>query len=170
MATITSIAQEQSTTLLLSYAFSGALGSVPNGVSCSLFSQTAEIFSFVAALDHPGHVHDKLIDRHLVVIDRHRSEVLSASPIEISREQLADAILSATGQHLSTSTRFSDGSLSISYKVSVEEDPNEFYILQPRHHGNVASTNSFMQLVSSTIDLTILPLPTVYPILGDVER
>lgn len=67
-------------------------------------------------------------------------------------------------------SRFTDGALSISYKVSIEEDPDIQYIVQLHHHGKVTSMNLVMGLISSSVDPSILALPTVYPIPGEEQR
>jgi hypothetical protein len=66
--------------------------------------------------------------------------------------------------------RFTDGALSISYKITVQEQPEDAYILQLRHHGNVSSMDALMTLISQTVDPRILPLPRVYPIPGEMNR
>ena len=83
---------------------------------------------------------------------------------------LSEGVLVAKGDHLKVFSRFTDGTLSISYRVSIEEDPDIQYILQLRHHGNVTSMNLLMSLISSSIDPSILPLPAVYPIPGEEQR
>lgn len=97
-------------------------------------------------------------------------KIQTPRPIYLSEAELREVVLTATGHHLKTSSRFTDGALIISYKVSVEEDPDIQYIVQLRHHGNVTSMNLLMSLISSTIDPSILPLPAVYPIPGEEQR
>ncbi|KAL9095546.1 MAG: hypothetical protein Q9163_006504 [Psora crenata] len=84
--------------------------------------------------------------------------------------ELAEAIFAATGQHLASSSRFTDGMLSISYKVTVQHSPDVAYVVQLRHHGRVASMDFLMNWISRTIDPRILPVPPVYPIPGEMER
>ncbi|KAK3330469.1 hypothetical protein B0H66DRAFT_572519 [Apodospora peruviana] len=118
--------KDEAASALLAFIFSGALGST-NGkgvVSYALIETTATTFFWSAAL--------KDFDGPAVPVDRYL---------------LADAILSATGQHLASWTRFTDGALSISYKVTVQEDADVAYV---------------------TVDPRILPVPPVYPI--PVER
>jgi len=78
-------------------------------------------------------------------------------PISLSEAELREAILAATGHHLKAFSRFTDGALSISYKVSIKEDPDIQYIVQLRHYGKVTSMNLLMKLISSSIDPSILP-------------
>lgn len=88
----------------------------------------------------------------------------------LSRVEFEEAVLTATGHRLKASSRFADGAFSISYKVSIEEDPDIQYVVQLRHHGNVTSMILLMSFISSAIDPSILPLPTVYPIPGEGQR
>ena len=160
------ITYEQGTSILLSHMFSGAIGPAKGkSVSYSLLQETENLFFFIAALqdwDESG----KPIDRYQVVINRISGVVQTPEPISLSTTELADAILDGTGHHLANARRFTDGSLSISYKVSVHDAPDE-YVLQLRHHGDVSSMNGIMQLISWTIDPHILPIPTVYPLVHE---
>ena len=52
-----------------------------------------------------------------------------------------DAVLSGTGHHLKTISRFTDGMLSIFYRISVEDSEIE-YTHQLGYHGDVSSTNA----------------------------
>ncbi len=88
----------------------------------------------------------------------------------LSKVELEETVLTTTDHHLKTYSRFADGALDISYKVSIEEDPDIQYVVQLRHHGNVISKNLLMRFISSAIDLDILSLPTVYPIPGEEQR
>jgi hypothetical protein len=110
------------------------------------------------------------IDRYRIEIDRRSKEISPPQPIQLTDAELSDAILSATGQHLASATRFTDGALSISYKVTVQESLETAYVVQLRHHGNVASMDSLMTLISNTADPQILPVPPVFPIPGERER
>jgi hypothetical protein len=60
--------------------------------------------------------------------------------------------------------------MSISYLVSVWYNHDVKYVVQLRHHGDVASMNAILELLSRTVDPHILPLPLVYPIIGERER
>ena len=154
---------EDAISLLLQLMFSGAVGpTVGKGVGYSLMQENEDSFVFIAGLEDMEM--EEPIYRYRVVIDRESGKVDPPELVSLSTPDLADAILHATGQHVAESKRFTDGALSISYKVSVQEDPDVQYILQLRHHGNVESMNTIMQLVSSKVDHRILPLPTAYPI------
>lgn len=147
--------------------FSGAIGPTNGkGVGYALIEETSTVFSWSASLediDGPA----TPVDRYLIKIDRRSKEISPPEPIALSKAELTEAIYSATGQHLASSTRFTDGALSISYKVTVKESPDTANVVQLRHHGRVASMDSLMSLVSKTIDPHILPVPQVYPIPGD---
>jgi hypothetical protein len=155
---------------LLSFMFSGAVGpAMGKGVGYALAEATATTFSWVAALEDIDGL-PVPIDRYLVTFDRRSREILSSKPIALSVEELSDAILAATGQHLASSARFTDGALSISYKITTREQLEDAYILQLRHHGNVSSMDSLMTLISRTVNPQILPLPKVHPIPGEMNR
>ncbi|KAF1961701.1 hypothetical protein CC80DRAFT_522437 [Byssothecium circinans] len=152
------------------YIFSGAIGSPKGkGVGYALIKATPTTFSWSAALEDIDESATPIL-RYLVKIDRRSKEISLPEPIELSETELADAILVATGQHLASSTRFTDGALSISYKVTVQESQDDTYVVQLRHHGRVASMDALMTLISTTTDFHILPVPPVYPILGEMER
>ncbi|QYT02282.1 APH domain-containing protein [Trichoderma simmonsii] len=162
------LTEDEGVKALLAYIFSGsAIGPMGDkGVGYSLLKSSLTSFSWSAALeDFDGP--DTPVDRYLITIDRRTKKISTPEPIVLSETELADAILSATGQHLYSWARFTDGSLSISYKVTVEEDDNASYVIQLRHHGYVASMDSFMTLISRTIDPSVLPIPPVYPIPGE---
>ncbi|KAL6690024.1 hypothetical protein J3F84DRAFT_222406 [Trichoderma pleuroticola] len=162
------LTQDEGVKALLAYVNSGsAIGRVGNkGVGYSLLKSSPTSFSWSAAIeDYDGP--DTPVDRYLIKIDRRTEKLSTPEPIVLSENELADAILSATGHHLSSWARFTDGSLSISYKVTVKEDDNASYVIQLRHHGYVASMDAFMTLISRTIDPNVLPVPPVYPIPGE---
>ncbi|KAI3324464.1 hypothetical protein HD806DRAFT_492678 [Xylariaceae sp. AK1471] len=162
--------QDEAASALLAYIFSGAIGSPKGkGVGYALIKATQTTFSWSAALediDGPA----TPVFRYLVKIDRESREISPPEPIVLSETELAEAILAATGQHLASSARFTDGALSISYKVTVQESQDVAYVVQLRHHGYVASMNALMTLISRTIDSHILPVPPVYPIPGEMKR
>lgn len=162
--------KDQAVSKLLAYVFSGAIGPTNGkGVGYALIEETSTVFSWSASLediDGPA----TPVDRYLIKIDRRSKEISPPEPIALSKAELTEAIYSATGQHLASSTRFTDGALSISYKVTVKESPDTAYVVQLRHHGRVASMDSLMSLVSKTIDPHILPVPQVYPIPGEMKR
>ncbi|KAK4144547.1 uncharacterized protein C8A04DRAFT_36543 [Dichotomopilus funicola] len=162
--------QDEGVSALLAFVFSGAIGSPEGkGVSYALAEATATSFSWVAALedmDGPP----VPIDRYLITFNRLHREILAPKPIVLSNRELADAVLAATGQHLASSARFTDGALSISYKITVQEHSDIAYILQLCHHGRVASMDSLIRLISTTASPQILLVPAVYPIPGEMER
>ncbi|KAL6818472.1 hypothetical protein GGI42DRAFT_338243 [Trichoderma sp. SZMC 28013] len=163
------LTEDEGVKALLAYIYSGsAIGPVGKnkGVGYSLLKSSLTSFSWSAAIeDFEGP--ETPVDRYLIKIDRRTNEISTPELIVLSETELTDAILSATGQHLSSWARFTDGSLSTSYKVTVEEDDNASYVIQLRHHGSVASMDAFMTLISRTIDPSVLPVPPVYPIPGE---
>jgi hypothetical protein len=159
--------RDEAAAALVSYIFSGIIGSpAGKGVSYSLLAATDTTFSWIAALEEEEST-GQPIDRYRVDIDRVSREIQPPIPISISESDLSEAVFSAIGQHLKSFSRFTDGALSISYKVSVEESPDIQYIVQLRHHGNVTSMNLLMALISSSVNSNVLPLPNVYPIPGE---
>ncbi|KAF3075889.1 hypothetical protein CFAM422_001429 [Trichoderma lentiforme] len=163
------LTEDEGVKALLAYIFSGsAIGPVDGkGVGYSLLKSSSTSFSWSAAIeDFEGP--DTPIDRYLIKIDRRTKKISTPQPIALSENELADVILSATGQRLSSWTRFTDGSMSTSYKVTVKEDLDAAYLVQTRHYGSVASMDSFMTLISRTIDPSVLPVPLVYPIPGEL--
>lgn len=162
--------QDDAASALVTYIFSGVIGSPKDkGVSYSLLEATDSTFSWIAALEEEENT-GQPVDRYRVDIDRLSRKIQTPMPISLSEAELREAILAATGHHLKAFSRFTDGALSISYKVSIEEDPDIQYIVQLRHHGKVTSMNLLMKLISSSIDPSILPVPTVYPIPGEEQR
>ncbi|KAI9708790.1 MAG: hypothetical protein M1820_003745 [Bogoriella megaspora] len=164
--------QDEAASALVAYIFSGAIGpSKGKGVCYALIQATATTFSWSAALeDADDDAPAGPIDRYLINIDRRSKEVSAPKPIVLSETELTEAILAATGQHLTSSTRFTDGLLSISYRATVQERSDVEYVVQLRHHGYVASMDSFMTLISRTVDRQVLPVPPVHPIPGEKER
>ncbi|KAK4038308.1 hypothetical protein C8A01DRAFT_17583 [Parachaetomium inaequale] len=162
--------QDEGVAALLAFVYSGAIGSPKGkGVGYALAEATATNFTWVAALegiDGPP----VPIDRYRISFNRRTREILPPQPVVLSEQELAEAIQAATGHHLASSTRFTDGALSISYKIEVQERSDIAYILQLRHHGRVASMDALMTLISRTVDPAILPLPQVYPIPGEMGR
>ncbi|KAL9092996.1 MAG: hypothetical protein Q9165_004134 [Trypethelium subeluteriae] len=162
--------EDDAVSALLTYIFSGIIGSPKSkGASYALVKATPTTFSWMAALedfDEPP----TATPRYLIEIDRRSRNISPPEPIVLSEGELAKSILAATGQHLSSSARFIDGALSISYKVNVEESQDVAYVVQLRHHGRVASMDALMILISKTTDSHILPVPPVYPIPGEMER
>lgn len=168
----TLMTREEAFSSLLAYCFSGAIGPASGkGVGYALIESTPETYSWSACLEDfdgpPGP-----IDRFLIKIDRQSRNMSSPALIALSETELAEAILVATGQHVATATRFTDGALSISYKVTVHEhpEPDFAYVIQLRHHGSVASMDALMGHISRTVDAGVLPVPLVFPIPGERER
>ncbi|PKK45160.1 hypothetical protein CI102_8558 [Trichoderma harzianum] len=162
------LTEDEGVKTLLAYIYSGsAIGPVGDkGVGYSLLKSSPASFSWSAAIeDFDGS--DTPVDRYLIKIDRRTKKISTPEPIVLSENELADVILPATGQRLSSWTRFTDGSMSTSYKVTVKEDPDVAYVVQIRHYGSVASMDSFMTLISRTISPNVLPVPPVYPIPGE---
>ncbi|PTB53987.1 hypothetical protein M431DRAFT_520901 [Trichoderma harzianum CBS 226.95] len=154
------LTEDEGVKTLLAYIYSGsAIGPVGDkGVGYSLLKSSPASFSWSAAIeDFDGS--DTPVDRYLIKIDRRTKKISTPEPIVLSENELADVILPATGQRLSSWTRFTDGSMSTSYKVTVKEDPDVAYVVQIRHYGSVASMDSFMTLISRTISPNVLPVP-----------
>ncbi|KAL6816183.1 hypothetical protein V8C40DRAFT_254668 [Trichoderma camerunense] len=163
------LTQDEGVTALLAYIYSGsAVGPVGSkGVGYALLESSPTSFSWSAAIeDFEGPASP--VDRYLIKIDRRTKKISTPEPIVLSENELTDAVISATGQHLSSWARFTDGALSISYKVTVKEDDNLSYVVQLRHHGCVASMDLFMILVSQRINPSVLPVPQVYSIPGEM--
>jgi len=164
------MSQDDAAVALLAYAFSGAIGPAEGkGVIYALMSTTPTTFAWSVGLEDID-ADPTPIDRYLVKIDRQSKEILPPEPIMLLETELEEAIFAATGQHLASSSRFTDGMLSISYKVTVQHSPDVAYVVQLRHYGRVASMDFLMSLISGTIDPRILPVPPVYPIPGEKER
>jgi hypothetical protein len=128
------------------------------------------MFFWSAALEDLYRPHaDTPIDRWLAKVDRRLRKVLPLEPIATPEPELAEAFLSATGQHQASSTRLTDDALSVSYKARARGF-NVAYVVHLRHHSNAASMDSLMLLISQTIDSNVLPVPPVYPIPGEKTR
>lgn len=162
--------RDDAASALVTYIFSGVIGSTKDkAVNYSLLEATDSTFSWIAGLDE-GENTGQPIDRYRVDIDRLSGKIQPPTPILLSEVELREVILAATGHHLKEFSKFTDGLLSISYKVSIEESPDIQYVVQLRHHGQVTSMNLLMSFISSNIDPNILPLPPVYPIPGEEQR
>ena len=141
-----SITLDDAISILLKLMFSGVVGpTTGKAVGYALMDETVDYFVFVAGLED-SEESEEPIHRYRIAVDRESGEVDPPEFVSLSETALADAILLATGHRVARSERFTDGAFSISYKVSVEEDPNIEYVLQLRHHGNVGSMNTIMQL------------------------
>jgi hypothetical protein len=158
----------RATKQLIAFVFGGGLGRVnPAGklLSCSFLPNYSEgtSFVFIAAWEEEDSPSVVPIQRYRINIDKTSGKVASCELIALTSEEIHRLILDATGQRVSTYSRFTDGAISISYKISVMEDPETSYILQLRHYGDTPSINTLMRLVSSSIDHSILPVPTCFP-------
>ncbi|KAI4136582.1 MAG: hypothetical protein LQ341_005542, partial [Variospora aurantia] len=164
------LTQDAAVSILLAYCFGGGIGaSQGKAVTYSLSSATPSVFSWWATLqDSDGP--PMPVDRYLIEIDRRSREVSHPKQVQIPETELAEAILAATGQRLASSSRFTDGSLSVSYKVTVQDDPDVAYVVQLRHFGQVTSMDSLISWISTNIDPRILPVPPVFPIPGERQR
>ena len=161
---------QEGISLLLRLMFSGAVGSA-NGkaVSYSVLEEKEDCFVFIAALEDIDQTNVP-VHRLRIAMDRESGKIDPPEAISLSSTELAAAIRRATGNQVADFARFTDGALSISYKVSVKDHPDIQYVVQLRHHGKVASMNALMQLASSTISPQLLPLPAVYPIADEADR
>jgi hypothetical protein len=88
---------------------------------------TDSTFFWIAALEDEDST-GQPIDRYRVDIDRLSSKIQTPILISLSEAELQEASLAATCHHLKAFSRFTDGALSISYKISIEEDPDIQYI------------------------------------------
>ncbi|CAH0046453.1 unnamed protein product [Clonostachys solani] len=164
--------EDEALSALMSYVFSGGLGA-PTGKDAgySLIEATPTSFSWSVALDG-GDEASAHADRYRINIDRQSGQITSPGPIAISETEQAQVIALATGQTLTSSTRFLDGARSISYQVTVEENPDTAYLIHLRH-GNVASMESLITRLSRTpkaVTEHVLPIPAFFPIPGERER
>jgi hypothetical protein len=110
------------------------------------------------------------VDRFRIEVDRETREASAPEKIEISAEEMQAAVLPAIGETLATSCRFIDGGLSISCKVTTTEKSDLTYVVQIRHHGNVASMDSLMKYVQHHSEPGILPMPAVFSIPGEAAH
>jgi hypothetical protein len=121
--------QDDAASALVTYIFSGVIGLPKDkGVSYSLLEATDSTFSWIAALEEEENT-GQPIDRYRVDIDRLSRKIQMPMLISLSEAELREAILAAIGHYLKAFSRFTDGALSISYKVSIEEDPDIQYIV-----------------------------------------
>nr|POE76183.1 hypothetical protein CFP56_59663 [Quercus suber] len=155
---------------LVKYAYSGVLGSTEGvGVSYALLRTTDSFFTDSAALKAergpPGPV-----TRYQISINRQTRELSNPQKIEITDEDMQKAIFAATGETVASSSRFTDGGLSISYKVATTQRPDTPYIVQLRHHGKVASMDAIMRFIWMNNQPDVIPMPAVYSIPGYQER
>ncbi|KAL1845308.1 hypothetical protein VTK73DRAFT_699 [Phialemonium thermophilum] len=164
------LTEDEAASMLVAHVFSGAIGPPRDkAVAYALVEATPTAFVWSAALedlDGPA----VPVDRFRIRIDRRTREISSPQPMVLTRQELAHAILSATGQHLASAARLTGGALSVSYQVTVHEAPDVAYVVQLRHHGRVASMDALMTFLSRTVDHHVLPIPLVFPIPGEKER
>lgn len=157
------MSQDEAASALVSYIFSGVIGSAKGkGVAYSLLEATNTTFSWIAALEAEENEGEP-IDRYHVRIERESRKIQRPTLISLSEREIKDAIFEATGNHVKSFSRFTDGALSISYRVCIEEDPQLEYVLQLRHHGDVTSMNLLMSLISSSVDSSVLPFRPYTP-------
>lgn len=162
--------QDEAVSSLLAYVFSGAIGPPEGkGVGYSLIEATPTAFSWLASLEYYDGPPEP-VDRYLIKIDRRSREICSPEPIVLSETELAEAIFAATGHHLASSRGFTGRRAKHLIQCTVEESLDIAYVVQLRHHGRVASMDSLMALISRTIDHQIFPVPSVYPIPGEMKR
>ncbi|RBR18920.1 uncharacterized protein FIESC28_05842 [Fusarium coffeatum] len=114
----------------------------------------------------------RIVDRYRIKIDRRSGELSVPKKIEITDEEMRQAIFAATGDTVATSSRYTDGGFSISYKVTVVGKPDTAYIVQMRHHGKVASMDALMKFVDNynQVKPGVIPMPAVYSIPGEAEH
>lgn len=169
------LSQEEAGSLVLTYAFSGALGDAGGkSVTYSHLRTSETTSSWIASLendlDDDFMYGDQPVDRFLVNLDRAARRVVSHDAISISKPDLDDCVFQATRQHVKAFSRSADGSLSISYKVTVVENADVAYIVQLRFHADVTSMNLLMGAISSTANPLALPLPRVFTIPDEAEK
>ncbi|KAF1826617.1 uncharacterized protein K489DRAFT_367808 [Dissoconium aciculare CBS 342.82] len=140
------------------FVYSGILGST-EGMG----------FTYSAALSHTPD-REGPVDRFRIEVDRETKEASAPEKIGISAEEMQAAVLPAIGETLATSCRFIDGGLSISCKVTTTEKPDLTYVVQIRHHGNVASMDALMKYVQQHSEPGILPMPAVFSIPGEAAH
>jgi len=139
---------EDAKSLLLKFMFSGGVGSAAGKVvSYSLVEQNNDSYVFLAALEELDETAQLTpVDRYRIAIDSKSGKLDVPDLIFLSTPDLEHIIFRATGFLVSQAERFTSGALSISYKVSVHDNPLQF-VVQMRHHGNVDSINTIMELV-----------------------
>jgi len=155
---------------LLKYVYSDSLGSTKGmGVGYALMHTTDSTFTYSVALE-PLTGPPCPLDRYRIEIDRRTRTLSAPKNIEISDKDMRKAVLAATGETVAFSCRFTDGGLSISYKVTTTQKPDTAYIVQLRHHGNVASMDALMKFVRVNNKPGVIPMPAVYSIPGEAEN
>ena len=97
-------------------------------------------------------------------MDRRYGIIEKPQLISLSELELARAIHIATGLEMLEATRFTDGAMSISYKISIKTDPHMHFMLQIRHIGDMQSICETIRMISTKTDPGVLPIPAAYPI------
>ncbi|ATY59667.1 hypothetical protein A9K55_003050 [Cordyceps militaris] len=162
--------QFQAADALLKYVYSGVIGATKGlAVSYAVMRTTDSAFIFSATLEPLDHS-SEFLDRYQIDIDRQNGQPSTPKKIEITDEELQKAILAATGQEIASSSRFTDGGFSTSYKVTAMHNPEIVYVVQLRFHGNVASMDALMKFVHNNSAPGAIPMPTVYSIPGEAEH
>jgi len=166
----TLMTRDEASSAVLSFVFGGALGnSEGKGVTYSHLSTEAAATSWIAGLQDYSQP-DQPTDRYLIKLDRISREVVSSSPITIPLEEIEECVLAATGHRVKTIARSADGTLSISYRVSIMDDDATEYLIQLRFFADVTSMNLLMRFIAANTSSAILPIPQVYMIPGELER
>lgn len=82
--------------------------------------------------------------------------------ISLPNLELARANLIATGLEMAEAARFTDGAMSVSYKISVRNDPDTHFLFQIRHIGDMQSIYETIQTISAKTDPEVLSIPAAY--------
>ncbi|KAI0097216.1 hypothetical protein GGR51DRAFT_541871 [Nemania sp. FL0031] len=170
MSTSDPIDQYEAADALLKYVYSGILGSTKGmAVDYALMHTTDSTFTFSTTLEPLDHL-PPFLDRYQIEVDRRSGKPSAPKMIEITDADMQKAVLAATGETVASSSRFTDGGFSISYKVSVMHKPDTEYVVQLRFHGNVSSMDALMKFVRANNSLGVIPMPAVYSIPGEAEH
>jgi len=163
------MSHEEASSIVLAFAFGGALGDVKGkGIVYSHLSTDETTTNWIADLQ--DFELDQPVDRYLININRISRKVTSYSSITIPRVECEECVLAATGHQVKAITRSVDGSLSISYRVSIVEDGAIEYLIQLRFFADVTSMNLLMTFAAANTSSAVLPIPQVYMIPGELER
>jgi len=156
---------EGAAALTVKYLYSGVLGD-PKGkdVGYSFIEETEDSFSFVFIAGLEDDTQQTPVDRYRIVVDRRYGIIEKPELISLSDLELARAILIATGLQMAEATRFPDGAMSVSYKISIKNDPDTLFMLQIRHIGDMHSICETIRMISSITDPSVLPIPAAYPL------
>ena len=157
---------------ILSFIYTDVIGPTKGKVvGYALMNTIPTHFIFSASLE-PLVDEPRIVDRYRIEIDRRSGELSDPKKIEITDEEMRQAIFAATGDTVATSTRFTDGVFSISYKVTVVDKPDTAYIVQMCFHGNMASMDALMKFVDNynKVKPGVIPMSAVYSIPGEAEH